>query len=64
MDPRVLAFNLVLSALTGLLFGLAPHDPWTLAGAALLMIVVAAAAGSLPAWRASRVDPLRALREE
>ena len=44
-----------------MLFGVAPGDPWTMARAALLMVAVALAAGFLPAWRASRVDPLRSL---
>ncbi|HEV2177153.1 MAG TPA: ABC transporter permease [Terriglobia bacterium] len=47
-----------------LLFGLKPNDPFTIAGAALLMAVAAALAGFLPARRASRVDPMVALRYE
>jgi ABC-type antimicrobial peptide transport system permease subunit len=47
-----------------LLFGLEPNDPATIAAAALLMIVVAAFAGYLPARRAARVDPMTALRCE
>jgi predicted permease len=46
------------------LFGLKPADPITLAGALGVMLLVAAVAGYLPARRASRVDPLVALRHE
>jgi len=46
------------------LFGLAPTDVWTLAGATLIIVFVATLAGFLPARRASRVDPLKALHHE
>jgi predicted permease len=46
------------------LFGLKPADPVTLAAAVSIMVVVAVASGYLPARRASRVDPLVALRYE
>ena len=46
------------------LFGLSPQDPLTILGAALLLVAVACVAGVIPARRASRVDPVVALRCE
>jgi predicted permease len=46
------------------LFGVRPTDPAAIAGAALLLAAVAALAGLVPARRASRIDPIAALREE
>jgi putative ABC transport system permease protein len=49
---------------SSLLFGVSATDPLTFAAVALLLVVVALAACIVPAWRATRVDPLDALRQE
>jgi predicted permease len=49
---------------TSLLFGVRPRDPLQLAGAVLILAAAAALAAYLPARRASRLDPMAALREE
>ena len=46
-----------------LLYGLQPRDPLTLAGAVAVLATVGAAAGWLPARRASRIDPAEVLRD-
>lgn len=58
----VLAIGLT-HLLSGLLYGINPLDPLTLGGVALLLSLVAGVAAGLPAWRASRLDPLVALRQ-
>jgi putative ABC transport system permease protein len=55
------AFSRVLA---GLLYGVSPTDTATLAGVIVLVIAVAALAALLPSVRASRVEPMRVLREE
>jgi len=47
-----------------MLFGVQPLDPVTLTLAVTLMLAVAVLAGWLPARRASRLDPMEALRHE
>jgi len=60
-----LAGALVLTRLMEtLLFAVRPNDPVTLAGVAALITAVAAAASLIPAFRATRVDPLVALKDE
>jgi predicted permease len=51
-------------AIQSLLFGLQPFDPLTLTAVAITIVAAAAMAGFIPAHRASRVDPLEALRHE
>jgi predicted permease len=50
--------------LSSLLFEVRARDPWTIAAAATIVAVVALAASYIPARRATRVDPLIALRTE
>ena len=50
--------------LSAMLYGVTPHDPPTIAAGIGLLAICAALAAYLPARRAARVDPVRALREE
>jgi ABC-type antimicrobial peptide transport system permease subunit len=50
--------------LTSVLFEVKPGDPMTYAAVAVLLAIVALAASYIPAHRASKVDPLIALRQE
>jgi putative ABC transport system permease protein len=50
--------------LTGLVFGIEPSDPAVFVGVPLALILVALLAGSLPVHRATRIDPVQALRQD
>jgi len=58
-----LAFG-VSRGLASMLYGISPTDPVTLTSVVVIVLIVAAAAALVPAVRASRVDPMTALREE
>jgi predicted permease len=60
----VLAAAMLSRFLTDLLFGIAPTDPVTYVAVGLVLGVVAALAAWIPAQRATRVDPMEALRAE
>jgi ABC-type antimicrobial peptide transport system permease subunit len=59
--PTALATSHVVESF---LFQTKPNDPLALAGAASILVAAALLAGYGPAWRASRVDPWTALRDE
>jgi predicted permease len=54
----------IAKALSSILFGVEAHDPVTLAGATTVLLLSATAACLIPALRATRVDPVRALKYE
>jgi putative ABC transport system permease protein len=54
----------VVRVLQTVLYGVSPRDPLTIASVAGLFVVTAFLASSIPALRASRVDPLVALRQD
>ena len=68
VGPGLVLGSVATLALTRLvaarLYGVAPTDPSTIGVAATLLGVVALAAGYVPAWWATRVEPSRALRHE
>jgi putative ABC transport system permease protein len=59
----VMAFGLT-RLLAGLLHGVTPLDPATFVAVAVGLVAIAAMASLVPAWRASRVDPVVALKSE
>jgi ABC-type antimicrobial peptide transport system permease subunit len=55
---------LIARSLTAMLYGVTPTDPFVLGATAAMLVAVAAIASAIPAWRATRVDPIIALRLE
>jgi putative ABC transport system permease protein len=71
MKPILMGVALGLTAavalsrfVASLVFGVPPTDPLTFTVVALLLVVVGIVANALPAYRATRVEPVRTLREE
>jgi ABC-type antimicrobial peptide transport system permease subunit len=50
--------------LSSLVFGITPHDTLTFAAVSIVVVTAGIVASLLPAYRATRVDPLRTLRGE
>jgi ABC-type antimicrobial peptide transport system permease subunit len=71
LKPIILGVAIGLAAavalsrvVASLIYGVRPTDPLTFSVVALLLIVVGVLASILPAYRATRVEPIRILREE
>jgi ABC-type antimicrobial peptide transport system permease subunit len=60
----LIAAVLASRALASFLYETSPRDPWVLAGSVVALTFIASAASILPALRAARIDPMRALRNE
>jgi ABC-type antimicrobial peptide transport system permease subunit len=58
-----LAFLIPVQGLTGrMVYGVSPRDPMTVIVGTAVLLLVTAAAAFVPAWRASRIDPVDAIR--
>jgi predicted lysophospholipase L1 biosynthesis ABC-type transport system permease subunit len=54
----------VTGVMRALLFGVTPSDPWTMAAVGAGLLTVSVAASAIPAWRASRINPVEMIRAE
>jgi len=59
-----LGASFLAGLLSNLIYGVSPTDPMTFGVVALLVAAVALAACMIPAWQATRVEPVEALRSE
>ena len=60
----VAAARIAAKLIASILYGVAPGDFRSLSQAALIVLAMAAIAAAIPAWRAARIDPAAALRED
>jgi ABC-type antimicrobial peptide transport system permease subunit len=60
----VIVATAVTRLIASFLYGFSPMDPMVLAASAIALALTTIAAGAVPAWRATKVDPMAALREE
>jgi ABC-type antimicrobial peptide transport system permease subunit len=71
LKPILLGVGIGLAAalalgrvVSSLIYGVRPTDPLTFATVAILLVVVGVLATAVPAYRATRVEPIRTLRDE
>ena len=60
----LIAASAIVQLMKALLFGVSPLDPWTFITVPLVLALAAVLASHVPARRASRLDPMVALRYE
>ena len=63
-DPGGCIITILLGIAGSMLFGLKPYDPLTLLAAAALLALITVGASLVPARRATRLDPMVALRQD